>query len=311
MTRDLLFASLVTGVLVYYAVTENSRQHAIDVAAEEHYGSTVLTRLRGRLGNQMFQYASSLGIAKARGAKRVCLDTCTDASYMGNWKSHLDQVFVGPFDINFHDVHDTVRNSNEKGYATFQRWDKFPDQSIELSNVYLQSWRYFDGLEDTVRQALKFRPEIISSAEKIVSDAREGGKAVVGIHIRRGDHLTEGYLRSPDLDYYKRAKEMFRSAYNGNVHFLAVSDDHQWVKDNLAASDLTVVSGPTRLPQDDMAVLSVCDGTIISLGTFSWWCAWLCKGPVIYNSDEFIMSHRNNRGKVVKSDYFLPSWIGI
>ena len=69
-----------------------------------------------------------------------------------------------------------------------------------------------------------------------------------------------------------------------NVHFLVISDDLPWCRDHLLPSPLApVVTVPpvARSAPTDLAVLSLCNHTIGSVGTFSWWAGWLAGGEVI------------------------------
>ena len=62
----------------------------------------------------------------------------------------------------------------------------------------------------------------------------------------------------------------------------------------------------------DLAVLSRCNHTIMTVGTFGWWAAWLASGQVVYYANfprpnsplatEFSKS---------KADYFPPNWVGL
>ena len=119
--------------------------------------------------------------------------------------------------------------------------------------------------------------------------------------------------------YFKRAMQHMADMYT-RVQFLVVTDDSKWVTENLSPNlvekkdtmtrvNVTVCKGNSA--GHDLAILSMCDHTIISTGTYGWWGAWLAKGTTIYYSNwprEWI--------KIVykmfrRSDYFHPSWIGM
>ena len=105
---------------------------------------------------------------------------------------------------------------------------------------------------------------------------------LVGIHIRRQDMLVEenvyhGYRTAP-LSYFVRAMLYFARKYL-NVHFVVVSDDILWAKSQLPQSyDSVSFSDQGFDSPIDLAILSLCNHTIGSVGTFSWWGAWLAGG---------------------------------
>ena len=64
----------------------------------------------------------------------------------------------------------------------------------------------------------------------------------VGVHARRGDHLSSWLQKFPDsligkfeAKYFNHAMELFRNKYNNaitKVIFVATSDDIDWIKQN-------------------------------------------------------------------------------
>lgn len=59
-----------------------------------------------------------------------------------------------------------------------------------------------------------------------------------------------------------------------------------------------------------MALITLCNHTIISTGTFSWWSGYLNKGNVtLYGGWP---AKGTNLEKIVNiTEYFLPNWITI
>merc|ERR1712032_885443 len=67
--------------------------------------------------------------------------------------------------------------------------------------------------------------------------------------------------------------------------FLVVSDDMVWCKRNLAASDTFMVGGNS--PQVDLAIMALCNASIIDYGTFGVWGAVLAGGETIVSNKTF------------------------
>lgn len=113
-------------------------------------------------------------------------------------------------------------------------------------------------------------------------------------------------MNFPGNDYFEK---VFRIYHTSDV--IIVSDDIEWCKHysvfqkykkNIKFQDNAVE------PAVDMAILSLCDVVVLSIGTFGWWGAYLSNGKVIYNENEFKMNHHVIKGNVIKRDYYPPGW---
>ena len=128
---------------------------------------------------------------------------------------------------------------------------------------------------------------------------------LVGIQVRRGDkaNRASGFVL-PEKDYFFRAMDHFRTKYK-NVYFIAVSEDKNYIKQNIVGADvLYSTSGSDIL---ELTLLTLCDHIIMSVGTFSWWAAYLAGGDVVYYKD-----HMPKTGHLSRfyndSQFFLPEW---
>ena len=68
----------------------------------------------------------------------------------------------------------------------------------------------------------------------------------------------------------------------------------------------------TPKPEIAMAVLTLCDHVIATVGSFGWWIGWLTGGEVTYfkwpakEGTELRKQYSKDY-----SDYFYPGWIGL
>ena len=115
----------------------------------------------------------------------------------------------------------------------------------------------------------------------------------VGIHNRRTDHLDfqkEGGFVPLEAGYFIEAMEMFREKYPRSV-FVYVSDDIPWGKEKLKKrikskdfyiagylQDQQMASNPVIAAGLDLALLSACNHSITSYGTYSFWAGFLAGG---------------------------------
>jgi len=104
--------------------------------------------------------------------------------------------------------------------------------------------------------------------------------------------------------YFKRAMEYFREEYAPKkAAFLYVSDDMTWGRKNLKAKDLFFVGegngDKVESVGKDLAVLAVCQHSIVTWGSFSMWSAFLAGGEY-YNEYGPIVPHHANYPKKKK-----------
>jgi hypothetical protein len=200
----------------------------------------------GRLGNQMFQIASTIGVARKNNCDYV----------LPYWEySHCFKEVLNLGDTDF----PTQYTVKEKLDYTYQDIVLEGDTNLE---GYFQSYKYFENCKDEIkRYFLSYFPDGIG----------EQCTNTCAVHIRRGDYLEKSNVH-PNLtmDWYNQAMSMFPD----NTLFYVYSDDYQWCKDNFTA-DNTIVLKPDSFDIWDMFGMVKCANQIISNSTFSWWSAYL------------------------------------
>jgi galactoside 2-L-fucosyltransferase 1/2 len=270
----------------------------------------VKKELVGRLGNQMFQYASSLGIANIR-----CAELCIEpSSYEDDLRNEKEDL-VNVCEVKFKKCKNLkYKNIPEKGYgiydiSPFLKSKKNINIKTNMDTGFLQSWKYFEPIKELIKKRFTFISKIRNKAENIIK--KYGKYKLIGIHVRRGDLVDLKYLNFPPLEYFKKAKKFFKDKYKGEkIKFIVATNDKKWVKQNLLDKDTFLIEDTQNAPED-MCLLTKCNDVIMSIGTFSWWSGYLCPGDVIYYENEINLKHRINKGKILKEDYYPPYWIGI
>ena len=155
-------------------------------------------------------------------------------------------------------------------------------------NIYLdgywQSWKYFHSISSIIREDFRFKIPPNKKNKKILQEI-EQVKDSVCIHVRRGDHVHNPYVRRThgfvSLPYYKRAIN-FLSSRIKFPYFFAFSDDIEWVKRYfsllLRHFRFKIVDiNDIEHPQKDLRLMAACKHHIIANSTLSWWGAWLGK----------------------------------
>ena len=240
----------------------------------------------GRHGNQMFQYAATMSVAKHLGVSAMAPiqdKTLKDCFKLGDVISGMPT-----------ELHGRYEQGDEFAYNE-KIFDLPTDKNIDLFG-YFQSEKYFKHIEDAIRENYEFKDEIIEKAKAIKSDLDL--KKTVSLHVRRGDYLQLSHVHpTSDVSYYDEAMTHF----DGHTP-VVFSDDIPWCKENLSHLNAVFVEGNDLYT--DMCLMSMCDGHIIANSSFSWWAAWLGKGKTVAPKRWFAES-----GPKDWSDVYCEGWI--
>ena len=317
-----LYIGYVIGIYFMPPVRKYPERGVIMDMAKLNYSwyntHNVTIDLNGGLGNQMFQYASMYGIAKANGLKALIGEHNRVAKTFPHLKARR-----------------TEEHSPGKRYKAF--WERHPNSydsrtfslnfmnNIMLEGFY-QSWRYFSHVRNDVKKQFTFSAHVHEASAKVLTDALldiEYNKVVdrdkypvqfIGVHVRRADYLADyntdkGYTVA-DEKYFHLAMQHFREKLY-NVIFVVCSDDREWSENALKSDEHHVVFSPySDQPILDLCLLSQCNHSIISVGTFGWWGAWLAGGETIYYKN-FPKPNSALDRTFKKGDYYLPTWIAV
>ena len=63
------------------------------------------------------------------------------------------------------------------------------------TRAYLTPWKYFENSRQEIRNTFSFKPKFFIKAQEFLKDLRNYSEnmSIVGIHVRRGDLLTDFY----------------------------------------------------------------------------------------------------------------------
>ena len=252
----------------------------------------------GRLGNQMFQYASLRGIA-ANNNLEFCIppeDTPNYANYGLFECFKLPNVkhtgLIGQAPTGFAP---TPGSLDEPGFEFDEElFNNCPD-NVNIDG-YRQTEKYFKHIEESIREDYQFNDEIYAPCKEYM-DQFNGEIAL--LHIRRGDNIGRpDWYPIPVVEHY----EYLLDKYFENKPILICSDDLDWVKEQELFKDDrfhlsetrvyypdTVLNGKGEMetslvPYYDLCMMTLCNGGIIANSSLSWWGAWLQKdrtNPVI------------------------------
>lgn len=217
---------------------------------------------QGRLGNQLWQLASTLGIAHSHGDDEVSFP---------HWD--YQEYFCVP-DHLFDD---------RPGTPATDLVHHLPPEGL----AYLQDYSLFKSIHQTVWEW--FQPS--EKARAVLAQHRDFWALegpVTSLHVRRGDNANEGAWKAAyhplrPMSYYEDALAMLD--YKSVAVF---SDDIEWCKAHFSP-DFYFFEGGTPRPKEhepeyltapvldwiDLQLMFFCDFHVCSNSTFSYWSAFL------------------------------------
>lgn len=267
-----------------------------------------IVNIAGGLGNQMFQYAFALALKHRHPNEEVLIDT-----------QHYHTLFFKKFrGINLHngfEINKTFPNATlpiakwwqlmkitywVPNYILSRIMRKLlPIRKSEYVAPYSMSYAYdeevinndkdcyYEGYWQSVRYYLPIKDilyKVYAHPKPNEYNAnliqRIESSESVGIHVRRGDYLSEPSFRGIcGQEYYREA--ISQVLQDGMRHtFYVFSNDIKWCKANLLelmdGHDCVFVTGNTGKNSCwDMFLMTHCKDLIIANSSFSWWGAFL------------------------------------
>jgi len=224
----------------------------------------------GRLGNQMFQYAALVGIAKQSGYDFVIPSDCDLVRGFG--MLHCGERF-GMIDGDEVELHDSHEFCEDLFYGC--------PNHVTL-NGYFQSDKYFKNAEKLIRLDFRFKKEIEAEVEEKFGEHLKDDPVSICVRFYNDNFdypNCSNNHRNIEMEYFDRAIERFGK----DRKYIVCSNDidrfkNHFVGDNFIYNDVDIVSEKAFF---DLCLISKCKDFIISNSTFSWWGAWLGDGKVI------------------------------
>lgn len=248
----------------------------------------IIVKLRGGLGNQIFQYA--IGRRSAlKHRTELKLDIVSGLNVKGIYASRQYELHNFAIDEKFAtwwERKSAAGNliklfSRQKIAYVREKHFHFDEEMLNLpDNSYLEgSWqteKYFLDVSDVLRKELVPREELSKQTLDFIKDVE--GHNSVAIHVRRTDYVANPYSNKKHgvcgMNYYRRAMSIIRRKIKG-PKFYVFSDEFDWVKSNFPETSGFSIVGRAKNDFEDLWLMSRCRHFIIANSTFSWWGAWL------------------------------------
>lgn len=259
----------------------------------------IVMRIKGGLGNQLFQYAAAYALSKRLGQEFAFDPFFTTNMTLREYK--ISQLSISSDKVvSVEQLPGKVQilknayinklcrilNMAKHRCGDYLYWLETKDEwqadffTIKSKNLYVDGYFQSEDYFKKYRAELldQFRPNYEPEEEylKVLDEIKKC--TAVAVHVRRTDFKKDNckfhYLL--DEDYYKKAIIEMKNRVENPVFFW-FSDDMKWVKEHIGEEDdfRYVNIKTTHGDIDDMMLMKNCSHIITANSTFSWWAAWL------------------------------------
>lgn len=289
----------------------------------------VIIRLKGGMGNQMFQYAFGLRAARALGTELQ-----VDLSLLLDRARGEDHVYRD-YDLTIFDVpHRFLVNpkmlrmlyvtKSSKICKATRKWlakgrNYVREPHFEVSETILrqpqdntiyegwwQSERYFSEISEEVRKIFTFVAPILKYSKPLFKKINNTNS--ICLNVRRTDFLKVDDLNTTNKNYFLNAAAKMATLVD-NPHFFIFSDDVEWCAENLQLAHPTTLVDHSHKGEkfgNYLQLMKACKHYIIPNSSFAWWAVWLNE-----NEEKRVIAPRNwfNSEAYDTSDLVSKEWM--
>ncbi len=260
-------------------------------------------KLKGGLGNQLFQFATVLAETIQRQSAFILNPPSGSRAYALNYFSiepntfYLPKIEMGELTLSSVDCNRFVKKElYEESTFDFQPIPKF-ESSFRLEG-YFQSHRYFESIQEELTRWLLHKIEFSPTSHR----------SEVTLHVRLGDMARTQHFR--DFHGIASSEYFIESLKFLNVEraekITVITDDlnlfpkeHQKLLlhyPNITAESNSMIS--------DFKTMTGSKNLVISNSTFGWWAGFLSTANVIAPRNWF----KSSDVRYSKENFFPPEW---
>jgi hypothetical protein len=273
--------------------------------------------LNGRLGNQMFQFAALLSLAKRHNVKPFLpIIHYGNAGYVGNeFLRMFDGVLDSAYWLEETDQYSIEYKKNIKTFFnegfqfSYQKEFEQLPQNIDI-NGYFQSEKYFLNVREELLQIFSFQKERTDAFIKELDNIKNSNKKTCSVHLRRTDYvnLSDFHANLCSTNYYQDAFDFLNVE---DMNLFVFTDDEVFSKSFIGAiiplDNVMFVNNFIPAPEA-IYLQSFTDYSIIANSSFSWWGAWLGKTKQAVVAPRYWFGPK---GPTDTQDLYAEKWIKL
>jgi len=200
----------------------------------------ITVKIKGGLGNQLFQYAFGRSLSSDLNTELSFDLSYFDTEYSKSLRHSIYALKL----FNIKENIDTINFSNEMDEesikhnyyqeASFNEITGFPSlnnfNKLQLPlyfDGYWQSEKYFIHNEKIIRNELEFKIPLNGKNKVIAENILDHNS--VAMHIRRGDYHKNPHFGMCDIDYYNKSVSFMEKQVENPIFYI-FSNDHNGLK---------------------------------------------------------------------------------
>lgn len=248
----------------------------------------------GNLGNQLFQIASTVGMALKHG-HNYTFPAWPYSQYFENdlpTGGRFEAWTLGEKGFHFQEEH----------IASGENWVNYEGDSYDV-NGWRQTEKYWNDHEEEVRRLFQWEPTFLEAVRHNWEEAL--ARPAIAISVRRGDFVNNpNYAQVPIRFYLLALLEDIPDWRDHNI--LLFSDDIHYCRVQFEGLPNVFFCDGSAIEQ--LCLMSQCKHFVISNSTFSWWGAYL--GEI--NGGMVVRPPLNFAGRLAaansEADYWPDRW---
>ena len=251
----------------------------------------------GKLGNQLFEYATLYAVAKKNNYQFVFSEE--QMEYFKKCFLFRSAVVVSNKDFDNKSIRMVHRTENPP-----LDLDVLNAESDTLFEGFFQSEEYFKDVEAELKSEIVYSPNLENAAQIFMRRcwAQSPDHQIVSVHYRKGDYINNQFPCLP-IEYYINCFSQFDPT---NTTFIVCSDELQTAKtvfsalNKISGNKYKIIFSPFSIdvgpefwdvegeqvnlrtdynPAIDMCVMSLSNHCIIANSSLSWWGSWFHDHP--------------------------------
>lgn len=249
----------------------------------------IIVKLRGGLGNQMFQYAYG---------KRLSVERGEDLKLDLSWFSSPGAIDPRrAFDLDIFEAQTKIASLPEIWWAKLTR---------SYFSGFWQEYSSIRAIENAIRKEFAFVEQLLPVSTGLAQQIEHSES--VCVHVRRTDFMSADNFVG--LEYYRSAVRLARESVP-RARFFIFSDDIAWCRQNL-----TFIEGAIFVSDEHqghksanyLRLMTMCSHFVIANSTFSWWAAFLSSSTKKRVFAPYRWFKETDRNALVARDLIPPEW---
>lgn len=286
----------------------------------------MIVRIKGGMGNQMFQYILLKQLEINYGVKDIKADfsffthpegffedrlSLHDVHYERATAEDMKKVCFFPHNQKMHTLSYKIpvwleKTFNPKYFFEPDRGYRDPKELLkyEVLDGYWQSYKYLEGIDDVIKKDFNILYRCSDKTKRQAEEMQKQNAVMIG--VRKGDYALESnhYYQIPADYQIKAAKYIAERVENPVFHIF--TNDCDWVRKHMDFGNLNVVYREKSMQTSDieeMQLMQACKHAIIPNSTFHWLGSFL-----IPNEDKIIVRPEKFFCDGSPEDLFPPTW---